>query len=101
MVPETKGLSANERVAKASARADRVALFMHVYGPTLKELHAKNPGHYVWPPEALPEVLKRMAVAFHAGTYHHDGTAIQATCKALGIKHTRKAMEAFFNHKES
>jgi hypothetical protein len=43
-------------------------------------------------PEALAE---KMTAGLLTGSANHDGTGIRRACKAVGIKHTRKAIVAF------
>ena len=45
-------------------------------------------------PEDLSE---KMMPALIKGSANKDSKGIQRTCKALGIKHTYKAIDAFFN----
>jgi len=43
-----------------------------------------------------PENLaKKMTEGLDTGAANHDGAGIKATCKQLGIPHTRKAIRAF------
>ena len=46
------------------------------------------------PPE---ELAYKMMAAFEKGSANKDGKGIRRTCKALGIKHTYKAINAFLN----
>lgn len=41
------------------------------------------------------ETLKRMRAAIERGNYIKDTDAFKRTCKALGIKHTYKAIKEF------
>lgn len=69
--------------------------FMEVYGPALLYAVQTDPDEYAFPEADVPKVVDRMRQAFERGSYNHDGRAIKAACRALGIKHTRKAIEAF------
>ncbi len=60
----------------------------------------KFPKEYGFGPEMVSEVAGRMRRAFCAGTFDKDGRAIKATCKALGIKHTYKAIKEFISEGE-
>lgn len=73
----------------------RLAQFMAIYTPCLAETLEKYPNEYAWPKADVPVVAARVREAIRNGTYNHDGRAIKATCKKLGIKHTRKAIQAF------
>lgn len=46
-------------------------------------------------PYILERLAMRMTDGMLAGTADKDGDAIKATCKALGIKHTYKAIKEF------
>lgn len=70
--------------------------FMEVYRRQLLAAVTQYPGEYAFGPQDVGKVSDRMKAAFIAGSYNTDGRAIKATCKELGIKHTRKAMEEFF-----
>lgn len=50
---------------------------------------------YTWSVEELPAVLARMELAFRTGTFSHHGTAIQRTCRKLGIRYTKEAIVKF------
>lgn len=50
--------------------------------------------------DVCEQTASAMIASFQRGDYNHDGRAIKATCKALGIKHTRTAIEAYFNGAE-
>lgn len=78
-------------------RAHQVDKFIAVYLPELEDACRAHPEEYAFPVERAGEVAERMRHAFYEGGYNHDGRAIRAACKKLGIGHTRKAMEAFFN----
>lgn len=69
--------------------------FMAEYEPALYNAVRKHPEEYGFPLESVPIVAARMRTAFERGSYNHEGSGIKAACKALGIKHTRKAIEGF------
>jgi hypothetical protein len=73
----------------------KLDLFTAVYPLKLKEAHTARPDLYAFPAEEVPTVAARMVEAVRRGSYNHEGPAFKATCKALGIPHTRKAIEAF------
>ncbi len=76
----------------------KLATFVETYRAQLRVAVEKWPEYYVWYSRdgiSTDEVADRMAKAFESGSYNHDGNAIKLTCKALGIKYTRKAIEAF------
>jgi hypothetical protein len=74
--------------------------FMTVYARHLAACVRELPDEYAWPIENLPLVLGRMRPALESGSYCHDSHAFRRTCKALGIKHTRKAISAFLSGAE-
>lgn len=78
-------------------RIAQVQKFIAIYEPELLKVVKENPQQYTYPVSSVPGVVTRMQAAFLAGSYNHDGLAIKRTCQKLGIKHTRKAMEEFFN----
>lgn len=71
--------------------------FMDIYRAALADAVAKHPDEYAWPLADVPVVAARMEAAIVRGSYNHDGRAFKATCKALGIKHTRKAIGEYLN----
>lgn len=71
--------------------------FMDVYLPALVDAVRNHPSEYAFPESEAPIVAERMRAAFERGSYNHDGRAIKAACKALGIKHTRKSIEEFIS----
>lgn len=74
---------------------NNIEKFKLEYAKQLAAALAAYPGDYGFNPEGLPSVTARMHAAIDQGTYNHDGRAFKGTCKALGIKHTRKAIEQF------
>lgn len=79
--------------------------FMAVYVEALRAAVEKYPAEYPWAhvPEGnvkrysdtVENVAARMGEAFKRGSYNKDGRAIKATCKALGIPYTYKAINAY------
>lgn len=69
--------------------------FMEVYEPALTLAVTRYRHEYGFGTEHVPTVVARMRTALLSGSYHHEGRAFKATCKALGIKHTRRAIEAY------
>lgn len=76
-------------------RTINVQEFVNIYKIKIRDYHTQ--GEYEWPLDQLDSVVSRMQNAFVNGTYNYDGKAIKATCKQLGIRHTVKAMEEYFN----
>jgi len=69
--------------------------FMAVYAEELPRVIKENPDEYAYPVSLAPTVVERMRKAIEERTYNHGGLAFKATCKRLGIKHTRKAIKMF------
>lgn len=69
--------------------------FMETYRAELIKARAEHPAEYSWPDSKFETVLARMRAAFERGSFLNSGRAIKATCKALGIKNTYKAIGAY------
>ncbi len=69
------------------------ARWCETFDKALQQAHAA--GHFKWPASELPSVAHRFKVAFGSCTYNHDGPAVKLACEELGIKHTRRSIEAF------
>jgi hypothetical protein len=74
----------------------KVTTFCEAYETALTNAVLDHPEEYCYPLSAVPGVIDKMRRAFIAGTYNHNSRAIRAACKALSIKHTRTAMETYF-----
>ena len=74
-------------------------IFANTYRENLKRLLAEKPESFAFPASEANIVADKMIVAFDKGTYNKDGLAIIATCKALKIKHTYKAINEYINIK--
>jgi len=60
-----------------------------------------NLGKSLLKKKTVPEVGQSMRKAIETNSFSHDGRAFKATCKALGIKHTQKAIREFVNREPS
>lgn len=69
--------------------------FLDVYKEELIKSHKENPDSYAWPFSELDEVFKRMSAAIERGSFNKDSKAFKSTCKALGIKHTYRDIDAY------
>lgn len=81
----------------------RFAQWATAYREALPEAVAKWPAEYPWAanrPEQVAITVAKMLLAFHGGSYNHGGHGIALTCKKLGLRHTRKAIEAFLTGPE-
>jgi hypothetical protein len=68
---------------------------MEAYETALVAAVTEHPDEYGYPVSDVPKVVERMRAAIQRGSYNHDGYAFKSACKALGIKYTRSAIEAF------
>lgn len=75
--------------------------WMEAYRPNLERAVKEKPIDYGFPLSEVPAVVDRMRAAIERGTYNHAGHALKWTCQGFGIKHTRKAIEAFLAGNES
>lgn len=78
-------------------RQEQVKKFMATYQANLEAAIKAKPEDYAFPTSLIPTVCQRMEEAFVRGSYNYTGHAIKLTCKDVGIKHTRKSMEEYFN----
>lgn len=69
--------------------------FMETYERELTIAVQAYPDEYAYPADTVPEVAGRMRAAIERGTFNHDGRGFRNTCRALGIKHTRRAIAEF------
>jgi hypothetical protein len=79
----------------------QVDRFCTVYAKTLSDAVEHFPVEYAYNVSDVPGVIAKMGRAFVAGSYNFNGRAIKAACRAVGITHTRKAMETFFTTAEA
>lgn len=63
-----------------------------------RELFITDPNYSYSAQTISPEALAhKMTDGLHKGSANKDGEGIKRTCKAMGIKQTYKAIQAFFN----
>lgn len=69
------------------------------YAPILASKVQEQPEVYAYPVAEVPNVCARLRAAIERGrsfrAINKDSPAIKATCKALGIKHTYTAIDAW------
>lgn len=75
----------------------KLGTFMGVYAESLRRAVLEYPLDYTWPVEQVPTVAARMEAAIIRGSFNHDGHGFKGACKAVGIKHTRKAIIAYLS----
>ena len=56
-----------------------------------------NAGNTVLPIKTPEEIALKMTLGLINGTANHNGKAIKDTCKALGIKHTKRDIKLFLD----
>ena len=78
-------------------RLAQVDKFIEAWSTAIEKVLQTHGSEYAFKADRIPHVTEKMRHALYEGSYNHDGRAIKAACKQLGIKHTRTAMEAFFN----
>jgi hypothetical protein len=69
--------------------------FMEAYARELQVAVEAHPEMFAYGSADVPVVLARMRAAVVRGSFSHDGLAFRNTCKALGIKLTRRAIVSF------
>jgi hypothetical protein len=82
---------------KAAGDTGNLDTWVKTYEEQLLKAVREHPEEYAYGEDKVPSVAAKMAVAFEKGTFNHDGRAIKATCRALGIKHTRTAIKAYIS----
>jgi hypothetical protein len=70
----------------------RLQNWLETYDYALREAHRLNPSDYVL---AQGQTFQRMFRSFIEGSFNKDSEAIKAACKALKVKHTYKAINAY------
>jgi len=73
----------------------KLEAFMEVYARALAKAVLEHPEVYVYPVEDVPAVVEKMRPAIAIMNVNIDGYAFKATCKEIGIKHTRKAIRDY------
>ncbi len=75
---------------------EQLKVFLGIYTGKLAEAVERSPDKYCYPVSEVPQVVERMRVAILRGSYSlHSSPAFKATCKALGIKFTYKAVREY------
>jgi hypothetical protein len=69
--------------------------FFEEYSKQLEFSIKEDPENYAYSVNELPQVLERMRAAIERGSFNKDSPTFKRTCKALGIKHTYKAIDEF------
>lgn len=80
---------------KRNLNAASLSTFMAIYADHLRDVVSDPTNGYWYGVDAVPQVVGKMYIALRENTYNHDGLAFKRTCKSLGIKYTRKAIEEF------
>lgn len=74
---------------------EKLDKFMEAYEKALTEAVMNYNEEYRYPVSDVPRVVSKMKVAIENGTYNSAGRGFKGACKALGIKHTYKAINAY------
>ena len=84
-----------DRIEHGGYCGERCRTWNETYAFHLAAAHAR--GHYEWPVENVPIVAKRMAInrPSDLASKNIDGPAFKGAMKQLGIKRTRKALDAY------
>jgi len=69
--------------------------FVDEYKKQLEHAVKTRPDEYAWPMSEFDAVLARIENAIKLGRFNKESSAFKATCKALGIKHTYRAIDEF------
>jgi hypothetical protein len=75
--------------------AEKLNNFITRYRLDLQDAVEKYPSEYAFPVAMVDTVVERMKSAIQRNSFNKDGRALKATCKAFGIAHTYKAIDAF------
>ena len=67
----------------------------HVYGSCLTIKVMAHPDKYCYGLDKVNSVADRIVSGVPSGNFIHDSDAMVATCAALGIPNTRKAIKSF------
>lgn len=84
-----------------TVNAGKLETFMAAYRVALLDAMTRYPAEYgvetrVAEIPALAETTaNKMAGALATGSYNHDGRGFKGACKALGLRHTRTAIDAY------
>jgi hypothetical protein len=84
---------------------ENIERFIEEYRRQLPVAVAKYVDDYPWAKPGAPGALTtdivadRMAAAIRKGSYNHNSHAFRLTCKALGFKHTKTAIEQFIGRR--
>lgn len=71
--------------------------FADLYRSNLHRVVVEQPQEYAFIADKVDEVADKMIAAIARGSANKDGYAFKMTCKALGIAHTYKAINAYWN----
>lgn len=81
---------------KIKVNEERFNEFIKVYGEILDENMRVNPIEYMG---TFESTFNNMTYAILMGTFNKDSESFKQACKALGIKHTYKAINEFLERK--
>jgi hypothetical protein len=82
---------------QAAVDPDNLATWVKTYEEQLKLAIQKNPEKYAYGMDEVPAVMKKFTQAFEKGGFNHESDTVKATCRVLGIKHTKTAIKDYLN----
>ena len=89
---------AGAAVANLEAKSARMAQFEEVFRTELDRAIREHPGEYEgMTPESVPGTVARIMPAIGRGKVNKDTPAMRATFKRLGLRHTYKALQEWFD----
>lgn len=91
----------NSSTINAAPTKSNLDTFFEVYAQKLAQYVRTKPERYDYSIDQVPIVVKKMRTAFLAGHANKEGPAFRATCKALGIPYTYKAIYTYLKQNEA
>lgn len=73
------------------------SFFKLLFKEVLTDNYQKNPSYYSFTVDELPKVVERMQNSIDDFRFNKDSYSFKKVCSLLGIKHTYKAIEEFFD----
>ena len=71
---------------------EKLKTFMSIYDPKLREAVEQHPTEYGYGLSTVTQIVGAISAGLTMGNFSHEGRAFKATCEALGIPHSRKAI---------
>lgn len=93
--PRSAGCSGPHRAIPRRIDPRSLDAFMAIYARHLRALVRLPSLGYAYGLEAVPGVVARMRTAFAEGRYDLAGLAVRGTCRTLGLRPTRRAIDTY------